>query len=440
MPEAARTLALVEAKLGEDPRKSYLTGVWRARPKLVVHDAPPDDGEKTETARERDGLVEGEDISPSMEDLFDVSQGTPGRLPPVQRPATIEELIVIAEPYARLMLESGTAGDRQHNDIAGQAYLQFEAANGPPLFKRRMIALYNKATLRIGAVRGLDQVARAADELGEKMRRETEAAIARTMKAQEPIRERHAIINSKPGHPTKEERIAQYQAINAPALQALGALGPLLARYHQALEQEYRIRSSYMNGMLAHIGPGSLRTALTAEAEAVRFQMQVLQYGSALELTHLLGDMQDLAALRTEEGEAGKGPACTDEAAKWSAGVEVGVLGVEITCNSLSCELNAPVGPPFVFGSVELGVDTSGTVSIFAGPKVSVTGVGSLKEGLYITAGKDGVRDFGGKVEGKVSHGAGPLSVSQKVLDSSVSFVPGPDLGPAPGPMPTFSP
>jgi hypothetical protein len=212
----------------------------------------------------------------------------------------------------------------------------------------------------------------------------------------------------------------------------------LLESYHHALDREFNLRSSYMYGMLAHIGAPALRTALLAEAEAERQTLQLYQLSAVINLAHAIGAPEEATAVKPEDGENGEGPGCTDDDAKWSVSVDLHVVGVELSCNSVSLEVEAPVIPPFVGLSAEVGIDTSGTMTVFAGPKVSASNVGSAKEGLYITAGKEGVRDFGGKAEFKTSAGVGPVTVSHKVGEGSISFIPGPDAGPPPGPLPAF--
>lgn len=438
LKEAALTLALVESKLGENPRKSYLQGMWRHRGKLLVHDVEKPKDEE-EARREPDPFTEGEWISPSMADLVDVSQATPGRLPAIKRPQNPRELMEMTRSYTEGMLKSMDAATRLHNDVAGTALAAFQASGAGPAYQRRMTALYNRAVLRIGAVRELDQAARESDFLRDQLDRLTESEVEAAMTAREPIQRRLAELNNRPGHPTPAELRQQATEINGPTLLALQRTARLLASYHQALDREFTIRSSYMYGMLAHIGAPALRTALLAEAEVVRHEMQVYQFSAVINLSHTIGVVEEASPVRPEEGANGKGPGCTDEEAKWSVSVDLHVVGAELSCNSVSLELEMPVIPPFVGVSAEVGVDTSGTMTVFVGPKVSASNVGSAKEGLYITAGKEGVRDFGGKAELKASAGIGPVSVSHKVGEGSISFVPGPDAGPPPGPLPAFA-
>lgn len=437
LKEAALTLALVESKLGENPRKAFLQGVWRQRGKLVVRDVEKPASE-AEARRERDPFTEGESISPSMTSLFDVSRASPGRLPVIKRPQTPLELMAMISPYTESMLNCMSAAAHQHNDVAGSALAAWDAAGVPRAYHRRMTALYNRATLRIGAVPELDRAAYESDYLREQLDRLTEDEVDKAMTAREPIQRRHAELNNRPGHPTPAELRQQYAELNATTQVVLERTSRLLESYHHALDREFNLRSSYMYGMLAHIGAPALRTALLAEAEAERQTLQLYQLSAVINLAHAIGAPEEATAVKPEDGENGEGPGCTDDDAKWSVSVDLHVVGVELSCNSVSLEVEAPVIPPFVGLSAEVGIDTSGTMTVFAGPKVSASNVGSAKEGLYITAGKEGVRDFGGKAELKTSAGVGPVTVSHKVGEGSISFIPGPDAGPPPGPLPAF--
>lgn len=112
------------------------------------------------------------------------------------------------------------------------------------------------------------------------------------------------------------------------------------------------------------------------------------------------------------------------------------VVGVEISCNSVSVEAEASLAR-LVGVSAEVGVDLQGNVTIFAGPKGDAY-VAAVKSGVYVTANREGIRDAGIKSEMKVSSGAGPFKVSNKVGEATVSFLPAPDMGPRPGPLPEF--
>lgn len=437
LKEAALALALVEAKLGENPRRAFLQGVWRHRGKLVVRDREKP-ADEAEADHEPDPFTAGEQISPSMPAYLDVSKATPGKLPPVARPATPVEFIGMLFGYTEAMVKSMDTALRQHQ-AAEPAYQSFDASPAKPAYKRRMISLYNRALLRIGATAELDQAAYRTDFLREKLDRLTESETTEAMAAQEPMHKRFSVMNNRPNHPTKAEARAQINELNSTTQRALERTSRLLASYHQALDDEYNLRSSYMYGMLGHIGAPGLRTALLAEAESVRAEMQVAQLSAVLNHQHTIGSMDEAKAFAPEDGTNGKGLECSDEDAKWSVGVDLHVVGAELNCNSVSLELEMPVIPPFVGVSAEVGIDTSGTVTVFVGPKVSASNVGSAKDGLYITAGKDGVRDFGGKAEVKTSQGIGPITVNQKIGEGSVSFLPGPDTGEPSGPMPVFA-
>ena len=435
--EAALALALVESKLGANPRKPFLQGVWRRPVKLIVNDVPTPTSVE-EARREPDAFTEGENLSPSMSDLFDLSGGQPGKLSVIKQPTTPSELLAVLSPYTEGMLESMTQAARFSNEVAGPASAAFDRATAPAAYKRRMTALYNRAIIRHGTTMAVTLAARETDFLAEQYDRLVDKAVDFAMAEQEPIRARHARLNNQPGHPTYEEMRQQAAELNATTQKAMNGVEPPLRQYLQALSREYLLRSSYMLGMLKYIGAPPLRAALQAEAESVRFATEQAQFAAILRLAHTIGAMEEYPPRKPEIGIKGNGPPCSDDQAAWSVNADLGLLGVEISCTSVSLEVEAPLVPPFAGLSGEIGLDTSGAVTLFAGPKASLQNVGSAKTGVYLVAGKEGMRDWGAKMEVKSSTGFGPMSVNRKLSESSVSFLPGPDPGNPPGPLPAF--
>jgi len=241
LKEAALTLALVESKLGENPRKSFLLGVWRHRGKLIVTDTPP--AGENETPHEPDAFTEGESIAPSMADLFDLSSASPGHLPRIERPKTPAELMSMTEAYTAEMAACMDEASHQHNDIAGGALAAFAASPTPRAYARRMTALYDRATLRIGAVPELDRAARESDALRDQLDHLTEAEVEEGMTAREPMLRRFAEQNNRPGHPTPAELRKQSAELNTTTQRALERTARLLENYHRALDHEFTLRS-----------------------------------------------------------------------------------------------------------------------------------------------------------------------------------------------------
>ena len=77
-------------------------------------------------------------------------------------------------------------------------------------------------------------------------------------------------------------------------------------------------------------------------------------------------------------------------------------------------------------------------MTLFIGLKASDTDIGSIKEGPYVTAGKNGVREFGGKSEIKTSTQVGPIFLNHQVAGEVASFVAGPDAGMPPSSLAKF--
>lgn len=140
-----------------------------------------------------------------------------------------------------------------------------------------------------------------------------------------------------------------------------------------------------------------------------------------------------------QEGKSGDGEECSDEDAKWTISVDIKIAEVEVSCKSVSFEVEVPLGPPLVSLSAEVEVELSGSVTAFVGPKGSVAGVGSAKGGVYVTANREGVQGVGGKMVATASQGIGPVAINREVAEQSVSFFPGPDQGEAPAGLPVFA-
>lgn len=440
--EAALTLALVESKLGGDMRKPYLLGVWRHRGKLVVLD-PPEPESPEEAKRQPDPFTEGNSIAPSMAELFDLSRGKAGTLPRVDRPRSPQELMAMTGPYGEAMLEAIDYGAVLHNDVAGGAADAFDAARAPRAYKRRMKDLYSRATVRFGNTPEIDAAARERDALRKELDRLTDKVYDQARAEQEPINQRLGQLMSIPGRPTDAERRSIGAQLNATTQRALDEVSPVLTAYHRALEREWTLRSSFMHGMLGYIGPSALRTALIAESESVRQGMHVEQLSAVLNLANTIGDAEETDLRRPQPGERGQGPECTEEAAKRSIEVDVEVLSIEISCDSVSLEvelakIEGPLGGAGM--SVELGASISGEVTAFVGPKGTAAGVGSVKGGLYVSANTREFTGAGYKSEVKNMTPGGPVKVKYRSDETVVNFVPGPEFPPAPGPLPVFTP
>jgi tetratricopeptide (TPR) repeat protein len=438
--EAALTLALVESKLGGDPRKPYLLGVWRHRGKLIVLD-PPEPESPAEAKREPDPFTEGNSIAPSMADLFDLSRGKPGTLPRVDRPRSPQDLMAMTA-YADAMTEAMTYSAVLHNDVAGQAVAVFHATRAPPVYKLRMSNLYDRANSISASTPELDAAYRERHALRQELDRLTEKVIDRARTDQEPIRERLGQLMSIPGRPTDAEMRSIVAQLNATTQGAIDEVNPVLTAYHHALEREWTLRSSYMHGMLGYIGPPTLRTALIAESESVRLSMHVEQLSAVINLAPAIGEFDTDDQRAPEPGERGQGPECTEEAAKKSFEVDIQVLSIEISCDSVSLEVElgkaeGPLGGGAM--SVELGASTSGEVTAFVGPKATAVGVGSVKGGLYVSANTREFTGAGFKSEVKNMTPGGPLKVKYRSDETVVNFVPGPESLPAPGPLPVFT-
>ncbi len=438
LSEAALLLALVQAKLGEEPRVAFLKAAVRKRAKLIDLEHDP---ETVEQARqERDGLTEGTEVAVSLADLFDLSGGRPGSLPNVKRPRSAEEMMGMMESYMERWQAAYTEQARLHNEVIGKAWEQWRAKEDsvPGAYAYRQTALVNRAMNRHSATPELNRVAHEVDLLRRELDAKTEALVSRTIEARLPIAQRQA--QESQGKPMTPALLRQYaKELNGPTDDALNSIEGLLAAYHDAVGREYLLHSAIMNGMLSVVGAPELRTVLQTAAEEARFKAEADLLSAVTNLFNTLGAQYDPNAIVVEEGEPGSGPPCSESQADFSVALNLGPAGVEINCTSVSLELEAEVIPEVLGVSGEIGLDLSGEVTGFIGPKQSIPGVGSAKEGFYVKAGRDGLHDIGVKAEVKASVGVGPVAAAYKVGEVGCSFMPSPRTAvSAPGALPEF--
>lgn len=428
LKEGSLTLALVDAQLGENPRKPYLQGVWRGRVRLVVKDAKEPTTEE-EIDKLPDPFQEGDRIAPAMADLYDVTSGRAGHLRVLRLPSSpddLREFVKVCHPLLKKDNEEATG----FRETMTQAQDRFQKAPLPKLYKQRMQQLYQRADRcedsGPAGVRAVRERRFRARQYFANLKKVRDATMAEQLAL--------TVENAT----AQRSREALDQLLEAKTKAAIAALSPLLRSYLRAIDDQFFIESSYLYGMLSHIGPSDLRTALIAEGEFIRLSRQLEQMGAINELVVMATVLKPADARDVEDGEAGEGESCSDEDAKWTVSIDIKIVEVELSCKSVSFEVDAPLGPPLVSMSAEVGFDISGSVTAFVGPKASAAGVGSAKGGLYITANGKGVQGFGGKVEAKATTGVGPITVNRQVGEQTVSFFPGPDQGEPPGGLPVF--
>lgn len=439
LSEASLLLALLQARLGEEPRVAFLKGAVRKRAKMI--DLQHDPETVAEAREERDGLAQGDEVVPSLADLYDLSGGQPGSVPKVPRPRSAEEMMGMMETYMERWQAAYNEQVRLHNAVIGAAWQQWDARKEslPRAYVYRQTTLVNRALHRHAATPELTRLAHEVDLLRRELDEKTDDLIARATEQRLPIAERQA--RDSQGKTMTPALLRQYQKeLNGPTEDALNRIEGLLAAYHDAVGREYMLRSAVMHGMLSVVGAPELRTVLKSAAEEARYETEANMLSAVTRLFDTLGAVYDPNAITLEQGKPGSGPPCSESQASFSVSLNLGPAGVELNCNSVSLELEADVIPEVLGVSGEIGLDLSGEVTGFIGPKQSIPGVGSAKEGLYVKAGREGLRDIGVKAEMKSSYGVGPVSGSYKVGEVGCSFLPSPNTAApsSPAALPEF--
>ena len=423
---ASLTLALVEAKLGEDPRQPYLQGMWRARVRLMVKDAPVPTTEE-EVNQLPDGYKEGNVVTPALADLYDVTAGRAGRLRVLRVPTSPAEVRSFVEGCAPLVVKDQREATGFREQMADQQ-MKFAQSALPKLYKERIRQLYQTA----------DQV-EDSGPAGARAVRETRYRYDQYIKKLKEVRDATMAAQMKitiTYTTTRRSREELDEALDAEAQRAISHLSPSLRSYLRAIDDQFTLESQFLHGMMSHIGVPALRQAMVAEGESIRLTRQLQQLDAIQQLVPMVAHAKPADRFEVEEGDEGEGEDCSDEDAKWTLSVDVKIFEVEVSCRSVSFEVEGSVGPAGI--SAELGIEMSGTITGFVGPKGSLEGIGSAKGGLYVTATSEGIQDIGGKMETKASSGIGPISISHQVDEKSVSFLPGPAQGDAPEGLPVF--
>ncbi|MBY4598926.1 tetratricopeptide repeat protein [bacterium BD-1] len=184
--------------------------------------------------------------------------------------------------------------------------------------------------------------------------------------------------------------------ITGPALEFDRAL----VRWHEAAHKE-------ATGITANLGDPAWHALLDAEIRAWNLETQgfrAMTLASALQLATGVGSRCSLPEGLPPPAEPGEAPFCNEERQQYSFKFKVSSIGsVEATCGKAKVVVEHDLIERLVGLHAELEFTAQGEVTVFAGPKFTA---GSLemgplsadfgfKDGLYITAGPQGVKDFG---------------------------------------------
>lgn len=211
--------------------------------------------------------------------------------------------------------------------------------------------------------------------------------------------------------------------ISGPALEFDRAL----LRWHEAAHQE-------ATGVAANLGDPAWHALLDAEIRAWNLETQgfrAMTLASALQLAVGVGSRCSLPEGLPPPAEPEGAPFCNEERQQYSFKFKVSSIGsVEATCGKAKVVLEHDVIEKLVGVHAELELTAQGEVTVFAGPKFTAGAldVGPLsadfgfKDGLYITAGPGGVKDFGMRMVAGGGVNAGNYGATHDVGQVDISL------------------
>ncbi len=460
LSEAA--LALLEDQDKRDPRRFFVAGQWRTgTPPMVCG------GTYSADWATADALTSGEEVGLPFEDLFDMRRGSDGLLPSVPLPDTAwQPWAAVLKLNERALREERELHELRlakrapwskvrrytHQPFVAETreYRLFKTLSGPHYRDRRIL----QADLEVDRTRS---AARASQQ------KHNWAASRRVAQIQRQILADFGRLKNPP--PIEVIRSKVCAATRPVVTEALAQQLPAVRAHDRAIRERFRLWHRYASALAGEIADPLWHQIFKLEIEAERRRHAQLLVHEALGIFKAtvgspLGGFceTDLEARDAGAHDVAELPSCSDEDARHSAGIDIGtgaalsaigvpegvardtLIGVEANCRGVSLELNLPLVPLLLGVSAEVGIETNGEVTVFIGPKVApgTPGAGaSVKSGAYVKVGADGVRDFGGKGESKVSHTMGAGTSHSYKLDE-LEFTPMPSpaspLPPAPAP------
>jgi tetratricopeptide (TPR) repeat protein len=460
LSEAALTLALLEDQDKRDPRRFFVAGQWRTgTPPMVCG------GTYSAARATADALTSGEEVGLPFEDLFDMRRGSDGLLPSVPLPDAawqpMAALLKLDERALREERELNALREKKqvlwskvrkytHQPFVAETreYRLFTTLSGPHYRDRRIL----QADLEVDRTRSAAHKSQHEHNF---------AAFGRMSQIKSQILADFGRLKNPPPYEVIRRKICA--ATRPVATEALAQQLPAVRAYDRAIRERFRLWHRYASALAGEIADPLWHQIFKLEIEAERrlnARALVLNARASVKGALTVDCETDLEARDVGAHDEAELPSCSDDDARHSAGIDIGtgaaladiglpksvarntVIGVEINCRGVSLELNLPLVPLLLGVSAEVGIETNGEVTVFVGPKVApgTPGAGgSVKSGAYVKVGADGLRDFGGKGEIKVSHtmGAG-TSHSYKLDEMEFTLMPSPASPPPPAPAPKW--
>lgn len=436
LAEAPRLLALLDEEEDKDHRRNFLLGVWRRTAPIAVASGV------SITGAEPDPFTAGAEVALDVRSFVELDKGTRGVLPGVRyasSPESCKPAMDVIDAKMRQIDKDSAALSDEMTRIKPRGYRHTDTSL-EETWGYRMFTLLGMLEVRDAKLRELQRAAREADKAAvaarDQISAEASKRFADALQRANEVRlaNRQDLLNA-------HESGQLGQPIYAEALSKAAAPQRRLEQAYRDYFAEWHLLATALAG---RVGDASWREVfrLSIERQRLYYQQRLL---NVVSMHAFVGHYAyaDFADYPPSDDPVAQGMAPCDSSRSVGFGInKAGFgevvpfdLGVELTCEGFSVEAAIDV-MPMLSVSGELGFDTKGQFSAFVDPKfdASYRGTGmTMKDGFFLTANRDGVQEVGAKIEVKGNSNQGPFAVSQKIAETSVSFLPAPRNAPPEG-------
>jgi hypothetical protein len=441
LTDASYALAIAEQAQGSDPRKHMLQGRIRSYSGPWIYC-----GDKYAL----DPLVHADDdkVGPPADQLFNLSKGTPGVLPQLRHPLNGEQLLSMMEKVGvesqKLMQEAISYSQRADAILENQ--LAPRLRSNPSLQDLTDQALYEMLDEGQASLKPLQRMRLAREARDNEM----QDAIERDVQQQKDKYMRLAqMVDSDDRRDLARDMVATSLSRRRVSINA----------WDTALRQQYRAWHKYATGLAGYMTDETWRQYADLRIKAwgatqwvTLYSGLIGGYARAVPVAHELyapppplpepPGPPDQSLWRCEpQMERGLSRSFTSPSklgapdVKMSASMDCDKAALRVDSDLASSKLSdafrvpyerqlndsltmqrqaaipgaglvpQPSGSVGVFGEVSVARRT-GDVTVYAGPKAEISGIGEVRDGAYATRDSDGIKEFGIRVDPPKQPGA----------------------------------